>query len=293
MHGAQTVAALRALLRSQGSRAPIGHDRVSLGVAGLDQALGGGLARGAAHEVYASTGRAAGAATGFTLGLARRLMGKDGALVWLLQSMAAREYGGPYAPGLAETGLDPGRLVIVETRGEEDLLEAALQTLRGLAAGGVALLEPYGAMRRLDLTAGRKLALAAESSGASLLLLKTAVTPVASVAASRWLVHAERTDGRARHLMGRPRLSVELLRNRQGGTGLWSLEWDNDESFFRHAPVLRQPLKPDRILPEPLRGVVAPFPADRSAGADPAQEQQREQRQGERQEEGRAQRRAG
>jgi protein ImuA len=262
------VAALQALIRSSGSLAREPQAKAPLGIETLDHVLGGGLATGLLHEIYGAAGRDAGAATGFALGLARRLTGNMAPIVWLVQSPAAGEYGHPYAPGLAEMGIDPNRLLLVQVRREEELLEAALQTARTLA-GGVAVLEPHGEARQLDLTAGRKLALAAEASGVSLLLLKIAAVPVASTAATRWRVSAAPSHGMPRHLMGPPRLQVELMRNRNGRTGTWIVEWNSDESVFASAPALQ----PQTV---PLSGVVAALPRNGSDGEAMAGARQQE-----------------
>ena len=252
------IAALQALIGSGESLAREPQIRAALGIGTLDDVLCGGLAAGSLHEIYGAAGRDAGAATGFALGLARRLTQDRLPIVWLVQSPATGEYGHPYAPGLAEMGIDPNRLLLVQVRREEELLEAALQSARNLA-GGVIVIEPHGEARQLDLTAGRKLALAAEASGASLLLLKIAAAPVASTAATRWRIRAAPSQGAARHLMGPPRMEVELLRNRNGRTGTWIVEWNSDESVFANAPALRPQIVP-------LSGAVAALPRNGSSG---------------------------
>lgn len=252
------VAALQALIRPGESLAREPPIRTLLGIGTLDDALGGGLAAGSLHEIYGAAGRDAGAATGFALGLARRLTGNTAPIVWLVQSAATGEYGHPYAPGLTEMGIDPNRLLLAQVRREEELLEAALQSARNLL-GGAIVIEPHGEARQLDLTAGRKLALATEASGASLLLLKIAADPVASPAATRWRVSAAPSHGAPRHLMGPPRMEVELLRNRNGRTGTWIVEWNSDESVFANAPALQPQIVP-------LSGTVAALPRNGSSG---------------------------
>ncbi len=142
-----TIAALRRLAPASAVLAPDAA-APSLGVEGLDDALGGGLRMGALHEVYAAEPMDAAAAAGFALGLASVLMRtRGGALFWLRQTMAEREFGRPYAPGLAEAGVDPRRLVVVQVRRTDEMLDAALQAARALG-GGVVLMEP-GARRRI------------------------------------------------------------------------------------------------------------------------------------------------
>lgn len=227
--------------------------RVStLGIPGIDAALGGGLRAGALHEVHAASQADAGAAAGFVLGLAGRLTARGQPLIWFRQSMADREFGHPHAPGLAEMGLDPRRLALVMAQRTGDLLDGALQAVRGLSAG-VVLLEPWGQARELDMTAARRLALATEASGATLLCLFAGRDPSPSPALSRWRVAAMPATAGPRWLMGRPCVRAELIRSRTGRTGEWSVEWDSDECVFRPAEISRHP---------------AAVPADGQAQAD-------------------------
>jgi protein ImuA len=211
---------------------------IPLGAPEIDAALGGGLKVGALHEVHAASPGGAGAAAGFALGLAARLLVQGSPLLWLRQVMAEREFGLPYAPGLAEMGLDPRRLTLVAARRTGDLLDAALQAARGLPSG-VVLLEPWGAAKELDLTAARRLALAAEASGVTLVSLFAGREPSPSPAFSRWRIAAMPATAGPRWLMGRPRVRAELIRSRTGRTGEWCVEWDSDERIFRPEEISR------------------------------------------------------
>ena len=73
-----------------------------LGIAAIDEALGGGLARGALHEIAAASEAHLAAATGFALGLAAR---EQAHICWLAEDMALAESGAPYGPGLDAFGL--------------------------------------------------------------------------------------------------------------------------------------------------------------------------------------------
>jgi protein ImuA len=246
-------------LRTRVCTAPAWQDdtrTAPLGVDEMDAALGGGLRAGALHEIHAAAPADAGAAAGLALGFASRLTAHaqpHGApLLWLRQPMADCEYGHPHAPGLAEAGLDPRRLTLVAARRMGDLLDAALQAMRGLPSG-VVLLEPWGQAKELDMTAARRLALAAEASGTTMICLFTGREPCPSPALSRWRVAAAPATAGPRWLMGRPRIRAELIRSRTGRTGEWCVEWDSDACVFRPAEISRHP---------------AAIPADGSAAAD-------------------------
>ena len=75
-----------------------------LGLAAVDGVLGGGLLRGALHEIAAVSEAHLAAATGFALGLANKRKN----LVWIAEDMALAESGVPYGPGLDAFGLRAG-----------------------------------------------------------------------------------------------------------------------------------------------------------------------------------------
>ena len=134
-----------------------------LGIAAIDAALGGGLARGALHEVAAVSEAHLAAATGFALGLvsSRRLL-------WIAEDMALAESGAPHGPGLDAFGLLPERLLTVAAARPHDLLWAMEEALRCRAIGAV-----IGELRQseIDMVMLRRLSLAAADSGALALLL--------------------------------------------------------------------------------------------------------------------------
>ena len=196
------------------------------------------------------------AAAGFTVALALRFADAADApaagrraLVWITEDFAAIENGGLYGPGLAAFGLDPARLILVRAaRAAEALwaLEEALKC-RALAA---AVCELWDA-RAYDLTASRRLALAARASGAPGLLL-LARPPPASAAAARFAVAAAAlADGApgkplpGKPLPGLPAFDLRLLRAR-GAAQLdperrFSLIFDPAEGYFREPDPAPQP----------------------------------------------------
>ncbi|MGC8478109.1 MAG: ImuA family protein [Acetobacteraceae bacterium] len=174
------LAALRALL------APPAADVLPLGLSELDRALpGGGLARGALHEI-ASTGIGAEHAAAATLFLAGILTRTQGPVLWVLERADL------FAPALAEAGLSPDRVIQAEAGGTAAVLAALEDGLRhpGLAAG---VGEVSG---RVSLTASRRLQLAAAGTGTLAFLLRrpwraAASADAPSAAVTRWRVGAE------------------------------------------------------------------------------------------------------
>jgi len=254
---------------------PAAVGQVSFGAPGLDAALGGGLARAALHEVYAPATADLVAATGFAVGLAMRAAGMR-PILWARQDVVDAETGRLHPPGLTELGLDPGRVLLVRARDAAGVLRAGSEAARCPALGAV-LIEPWGEPRCLDLTASRRLSLAAEGSGATTLLLRAAVSPPPSAARTRWLVSALPSRALEANAPGDPAFSIRLLRHRSGvAEGEWRVEWSRDRQSFQEYAVRdhgvgaaggqddRRKVGPDAA---PLSRTLVPFPADRPAAA--------------------------
>lgn len=208
-----------------------GARRFATGHAALDAALGGGLAYGRIHELFATESGDAGAAAGFAAMLALRACAPGRSILWLRADEAEGRSGRFYAPGFAALGGSPRDLVVARAPDPVALLRAAGDAARCAGAGAI-VVECPGAPRALDLTASRRLALAAERSGAVVLLVRDA-EPAPSAAETRWSVAAAPSAALAADAPGRPALELELLRRRAGSAGMrWRVEWDSDERCF-------------------------------------------------------------
>lgn len=211
-----------------------------LGIASLDKTLGGGLARGAVHEFYAAEPGDAGAVIGLAMAITTRLApdGRQPAM-WLRSWRALRGGGVLQAQAWTELGGSPGMVLFGRIADAKTLLGTAVDALR-CPALGVVILESWGPLRELDLTASRRLALAAERSGVTLLLLRLDAEPVPSAAQSRWQVASAPSQALPGHAPGAPTFDITLLRQKSGPCGMsWRLEWDRDRRIFREAPLSR------------------------------------------------------
>lgn len=248
---------LRRRLAAIEGQTPLPADLAATGHAGIDRALGGGLARGRLHELFALEQEDAASATGFAAMLAQRL---GGSVVWLREERADHQGGGVFAAGLVETGLDPARLILGVLPDPLAVLKAASEAVR-CPEVGVAVIELWRHTRLLDLTASRRLALAAEDSGVTVLLVRVAAEPVPSAAQTRWAVRSAPSLPLAANAPGHPALHIELLRQRgRPAGGLWQLEWNRDEAVFRDRDS-------DRSQPA-LSGAVVSLPVGRPAHPD-------------------------
>jgi protein ImuA len=230
------------------------RDRFATGHAALDTALGGGLARGRVHELFAGEGGDTAGAAGFAAMLALRAGGAGAPVLWLRTDEAERRGGRLYAPGLAELGGDPDALIIGFAPDAKALLRGAADAARCGGLGAL-IVECWGRCTALDLTASRRLALAAEQSGVTLLMLRQEADPVPSAADTRWAVSAAESSALDADAPGPPMFEIELLRRRAGPSGMrWRLEWDRDQASFR------QPALPGAMVPLPSRGPVSAQP---------------------------------
>lgn len=223
----------RRLARITGEAEPRGASagRLASGHVGLDAALHGGLATGRVHEFFAADALDASSAAAFAALLALRTPGAA-PLVWLRTADAARRGGHIYAPGIAELGGDPDRLLLIEAPDPKLLLACANDAIR-CAGSAAVIVESWGQWSALDLTAGRRLALGARDAGTTLLMLRLNATPSPSVAETRWSVAAAPSRALEANAPGAPAFDLELLRWRAGPAGgRWQLEWHHDEQVF-------------------------------------------------------------
>jgi protein ImuA len=232
----------------------------------LDRALQGGLQLGALHEIVAAHSSARAAASGFAFALAARFAGAaakaKAKIIWIIEAKAKRETGALYGPGLALFGVDPARLVLVETRDAQESLWAMEEALKCRSPAAV-IGEIWGLAKIYDLAASRRLVLAARKSGTPGLLIAAGLAGEAehlsSGAGTRFEIgpsaslHLPSAGGRL-PLPGKTVWAVRLVKARAGPQGfgfdrdkLHSLTWDPEKACFRDAlPFAFPSLSPDR-----------------------------------------------
>jgi protein ImuA len=220
---------LRERLRRIERSAAVAHEVLPFGITAIDQALpGGGLARGALHEILGMGGDEEDGA--LAAAFAAHILGRiseigDGLVLWCLPRPDL------YGPGLAAHGLDPGRVVLVRTSRDAEILWAMEE---GLRAPGIAAV--VGEIGSLPMVASRRLQLAAERSGIIAFLLRrwrdggqaARERALPNAAVTRWRVATlPSRPSRGEPGVGRPRWRVELLRCRGGEPASWEIEVPN------------------------------------------------------------------
>ena len=238
------------------------HGVLPFGVAAIDRTLpGGGLARGAVHELLGLGGdeEDGALAAAFAAGILGRLE-TDRIVLWCLPRPDL------YGPGLAILGLGSARLVLVRAGRDAEILWAIEE---GLHAAGVAAV--VGEVGAFPAVASRRLQLAAERSGVTAFVLRrwrdgaraARERDLPNASATRWRIAAlpsqpvpipfcltsscpllhpnppphagegmggglrrskwERVGGEEPGI-GHPRWRVELLRCRGGAPACWEVE---------------------------------------------------------------------
>jgi len=205
------------------------------GLPALDSCLpDGGLACGALHEIVPAP-HATSAALGFIAALLAQLESRSpgGKFFFVLPAFGFRDHGRLYGHGLRALGLEPERLILVETAHRKDTLWAIEEALRSGAPTAVA-----GIIDQLDLKLSQRLHLAAVDCGLPLFLLRPAHNLESSAAATRWRVGTAEAARDRFGLVIRPRWHLNLERCRNGRPGEWSVEYDHVAHRFSLAAAL-------------------------------------------------------
>jgi hypothetical protein len=144
-----------------------------------------------------------------------------------------RPHGRLHGHGLNALGLDPARLILVETAHRKETLWAMEEAVRSAAPAAV-----VGVIDTLDLKLSQRLHLAATDAGLPVFLLRPAPTLESSAAATRWRI-GPTTAARDRFgLVTQPRWHLQLERCRNGRPGQWVVEYDHVAHRFSLAAAL-------------------------------------------------------
>jgi protein ImuA len=217
------------------------------GLAALDSHLpDGGLTCGALHEIVPAREAALPASFGFIAAILARASSAPATrlpslrpIIFVTPAYGMRPYGPHgrlHGHGLAALGLDPTRLILVETTHRKETLWAMEEAVRSAAPAAV-----VGVLDRLDLKLSQRLHLAATDAGRLLFLLRPAPTLESSAAATRWRVGTAEAARDRFGLYTHPRWHLHLERARNGRPGQWQVEYDHVAHRFRLAAALADP----------------------------------------------------
>jgi protein ImuA len=229
---AAVMAELRRLLPRTGEL----RKALPFGLAAIDSHLpGGGLACGALHEVVPAAESCVAAAFGFIAAVLAHLS-RAYPLLFVMPAYGLRPYrphGRLHGHGLNALGLDPARLILVETAHRKETLWAMEEAVRSAAPAAVA-----GVIDTLDLKTSQRLHLAATDAGLPVFLLRPAAALESSAAATRWRIGTAKAARDRFGLVTQPRWHLQLERCRNGRPGEWVVEYDHVAHRFSLAAAL-------------------------------------------------------
>ena len=168
-------------------------------------------------------------------------------LFFIAPTYALRPYrlhGRLHGHGLNALGLDPARLILVETAHRKETLWTMEEAVRSAAPAAV-----VGVIDTLDLKLSQRLHLAATDAGLPLFLLRpappTLPSPASgggwgggSAAATRWRIGTAPAARDRFGLVTQPRWHLQLERCRNGRPGQWVVEYDHVAHRFSLAAAL-------------------------------------------------------
>ncbi|MFN3351736.1 ImuA family protein [Pseudorhodoplanes sp.] len=238
MAGAQAPDALARLRQDieniqhyQSDNAPL-----PLGLRRADALLRGGLARSVLHDIAPAAPIHLGAATGFALAIAAlsyKAAGRSGAggreTVLIQTDMARWEAGAAYGIGLGLFGQPVRRLLVLRARRPIDALFAMEEALKCRAVSAVIAEMPDDTA---DLTATRRLSLAARTHDGIGLLLRHRMAAQPSAAVTRWDVAALGGERDPFGGLGTTGFQLSLVKNRRGPCGAFRVAWSHHELAF-------------------------------------------------------------
>lgn len=192
--------------------------------------LGGCLNSSALHEFSPVLSSHLGAATGFVLALAARVSARKQVL-WIRPQFADGEAGLLYGHGVALLGLPLDRVLTLRVARSIDALWAMEEALKCRAVACViAELPDNGGIA--DLTATRRLSLAARRGGGFGFLFRHRASSFSSSAETRWEVAAAPSSPDRFGGLGRIAFALSLTKNRRGPTGHGTVTWNHHDRSF-------------------------------------------------------------
>lgn len=208
------------ILAWEGYKPPVAGGRNLVGLGAVENAFPNGVfPMAAVHELVCASSEQAAASGGLITGILSVLMKQSGICVWIGRA------GHLFAPGFAGFEVQPDKVIFIQLAKDKDALWVMEEALK--CAGLTAVVCELCA---LDFKQSRRLQLAVEHSRVTGFVLRNSAEKLGSTAcAARWQVRPlpcaslEGLPG-----LGFPRWQVELLKVRNGHTGSWVLEWNED-----------------------------------------------------------------
>lgn len=185
----------------------------------------GSFPLGALHEFITEATETAAASLGFISGILTTLIQDSGTIVWISATRTL------FPPALKNFGIQPDRFIFIDLKKEKDVIWATEEALKCNALSAV-----VGEIQNLDFKTSRRLQLCVERSAVTGFILRNQLNklnPTACV--SRWKItslQSESIDDLPG--LGFPMWRVELIRMRNGKTGVWDIQWTEGRFITKH-----------------------------------------------------------
>ncbi len=225
----------------QFAKKPVRGQPWTIGIPAIDDHLVRlGLTRDGLHDVAPQAYGDMPAAMGFALALALRRL-EDASerrpLLWCRLAREEREYGRLYGHGLETLGFARSRFLTITLKKPASLLWTMEEALK---SGTLALVIADADPKHADLTATRRLSLAAHAGKSAGLMVFVKPNPTATASHTRWAIASGTSrgppyDGSA---PGEPAWKIELTRARGGRPGAWTVEWCHASHRFNLVSAL-------------------------------------------------------
>lgn len=207
--------------------------QVSVGLGPIESSFSGNsFPVGVVHELISGDRRGAASTNGFIAALLGRLMRKNDYCLWISNQRTL------FPPGLKSFGVDPDRFIFIDIKREKEVLWAVEQ---GLKCGGLAAV--VAELKEISFAQSQRLQLAVEKSRVTGFLHRCQpLREHALACATRWKVKPVPSEPEAGLPgLGFPRWKVELLKARNGRSGVWQLEWKR--AGFHPVPLETESIK--------------------------------------------------
>lgn len=173
----------------------------------------GGLPAGCIHEVK---GTSLASALAFSSILSSRIAGDEGNVVYIAPDRSLHPL------GLLPYGMRLDRFLLVCVRRAQDVSWAVMEALRCSQVSAV-----MAVLNGADLTASRRMQLAAEDSGVTGFLLGHVTAAPIAAPITRWKISS--TTGKPGQGFDEPAWTLDLLYCRGGRPGNWTIEWRHQQ----------------------------------------------------------------
>lgn len=204
------------ILVLQGNQKPV-EGQGKLGLGQMESAFPGKVfPRGAVHELISASAEDASGTNGFISVVLGKLVQEKGCCMWISNRRKL------FPPALKMFGIDPERILFVDTWKMKDILWTIEEALKCEALTAV-----VGEISELSFNDSRRLQLAVEKSQVTGFIHRQQPRTINTVACvSRWKISPIASaipDGMPG--VGFPRWNVELLKVRNGKPGKWQVQY--------------------------------------------------------------------